>query len=85
MCALTNVAVDRILLMLRDSGYSDFARVGSLKKIHKSLLPFSHHSANQKKKSDSEALKDLQAMAQEIQSSAGKAMTKQQFEELAAV
>ena len=85
MCALTNVAVDRILLMLRDSGYSDFARVGSLKKIHKSLLPFSHHSANQKKKSDSEALKDLQAMAEEIQSSAGKAMTKQQFEELAAV
>ena len=85
MCALTNVAVDRILLMLRDSGYSDFARVGSLKKIHKSLLPFSHHSANHKKKSDSEALKDLQAMAEEIQSSAGKAMTKQQFEELAAV
>jgi uncharacterized membrane protein (DUF106 family) len=79
------VAVDRILLMLRDSGYSDFARVGSLKKIHKSLLPFSHHSANQKKKSDTEALKDLQAMADEIQSSAGKAMTKQQFEELEAV
>lgn len=46
MCALTNVAVDRILVMLKESGYTDFARVGSLKKIHKSLLPYSHHSAN---------------------------------------
>ena len=44
VCALTNVAVDRILLMLKDSGYTEFARVGSLKKIHKSLLTFSHHS-----------------------------------------
>ena len=43
---LTNVAVDRILLMLKDSGYTEFARVGSLKKIHKSLLTFSHHSGN---------------------------------------
>ncbi len=46
VCALTNVAVDRILLMLKDSGYTEFARVGSLKKIHKSLLTFSHHSGN---------------------------------------
>jgi hypothetical protein len=59
VCALTNVAVDRILIMLKDSGYTDFARVGSLKKIHKSLLPYSHHSCKQKKKSDTEALKDL--------------------------
>lgn len=35
VCALTNVAVDRILLMLKDTGYTEFARVGSLKKIHK--------------------------------------------------
>jgi hypothetical protein len=68
---LTNVAVDRILLMLKDSGFNDFARVGSLKKIHKSLLPFSHHSANQKKRSDTEALKDLNAMIEEIKNSVG--------------
>ena len=35
VCALTNVAVDRILLSLKDQGFKDFARVGSLKKIHK--------------------------------------------------
>ena len=83
VCALTNVAVDRILLMLKDSGYTEFARVGSLKKIHKSLLTFSHHSGNQKKKSDTEALKDLQQMADEITTQAGqKNLTKEQFEEL---
>lgn len=57
--------------MLKDSGYTDFARVGSLKKIHKSLLPYSHHSANQKKKSDTDALKELQQMADEITNNAG--------------
>jgi hypothetical protein len=46
VCALTNVAVDRILLMLKQSGFNDFARVGSLKKIAKELLPYSHHSGN---------------------------------------
>ena len=35
VCALTNIAVDRILLMLKNSEYEDFARVGSLKKINK--------------------------------------------------
>ena len=35
VCALTNVAVDRILLTLREQGFTDFARVGSLKKIDK--------------------------------------------------
>ena len=35
VCALTNVAVDRILLTLKEQGFTDFARVGSLKKIDK--------------------------------------------------
>ena len=49
VCALTNVAVDRILLMLRNSGFEDFARIGSLKKINKGILRFTHHSASNKK------------------------------------
>lgn len=35
VCALTNVAVDRILLTLKEQEFTDFARVGSLKKINK--------------------------------------------------
>ena len=35
VCALTNVAVDRILLTLKEQGFTDFVRVGSLKKINK--------------------------------------------------
>jgi nicotinamide mononucleotide adenylyltransferase len=58
--SLTNVAVDRILVSLLDSGYTDFARVGSLKKINKLLLPFSHHSAIKKEESDKEALRELE-------------------------
>jgi chromosomal replication initiation ATPase DnaA len=42
--ALTNIAVDRILLMLMNSQFEDFARVGSLRKINKQLLRFTHHS-----------------------------------------
>lgn len=40
---LTNVAVDRILIELLGSGYTDFARVGSMRNISKVLLPYSHH------------------------------------------
>ena len=59
VCALTNVAVDRILLMLMHSGFTDFARVGSLKKINKQLLPFTHTAKSNKKQSDKEAVKEL--------------------------
>ena len=59
VCTLTNVAVDRILLMLLSSGFTDFARVGSLKKINRTLLPFTHCNATSDKKADNEALKEL--------------------------
>lgn len=36
----TNVAVDRILINLKDLGFEKFVRVGSLKKISKQILPF---------------------------------------------
>lgn len=67
VCALTNVAVDRILLCLKDQGFSDFARVGSLKKIDKKLLPFTHTSSSNKKKADTDALKELKNMLKEIE------------------
>jgi len=54
------VAVDRILLMLMNMGFTNFARVGSLKKINKALLPFTHHAASNKKKADKDALKELE-------------------------
>lgn len=67
VCALTNVAVDRILLTLRDQGFKDFARVGSLKKIDKRLLPFTHTSSSNKKKADKDSIKELRGMLKEIE------------------
>jgi hypothetical protein len=62
---LTNVAVDRILLLLLETGFTDFARVGSLKKINKMLLPFSHHSSCNSQ-SRKEALKELEGIKKEL-------------------
>jgi len=41
--AATNTAVDRILVGLLDLGFTDFVRVGSLKRINSRILPFSVH------------------------------------------
>lgn len=60
------MAVDRILLMLRNSGFHDFARVGSLKKINKGLLRYTHHSSSNKKQADKDALRELENMLEEI-------------------
>ena len=83
VCALTNVAVDRILLTLKDQGFTDFARVGSLKKIDKKLLPFTHTSSSNKKKADTDALKELKNMLKEIEATCGPngQMSVAQFEE----
>lgn len=83
VCALTNVAVDRILLCLKEQGYQDFARVGSLKKIDKKLLPFTHTSSSNKKKADTDAIKELKNMMKEIEMSCGPGgnMTPAQYEE----
>ena len=87
VCANTNVAVDRILLMLKNSEFDDFARVGSLKKINKHLLRYTHHSGSNKKQADKEALRELEAMAEEIRSAipASGKMSASQYEELAAI
>lgn len=54
----TNVAVDRVLLSLLKLGFKSFVRVGSLRKISKSILPY----AAQQIKSNSEDLKELNSM-----------------------
>ena len=41
----TNAAVDRVLTGLLDRGFEDIVRVGPLRKMHRSLLPFSLHAA----------------------------------------
>jgi len=62
---LTNVAVDRILLLLFETGFENFARVGSLKKINKLLLPYSHHST-WNTASRKEAIKELEIIKKDL-------------------
>jgi hypothetical protein len=86
VCALTNIAVDRILMMLKNSQFEDFARVGSLKKINKSLLSYTHHSSSNKKQADKDALRELEIMKEELRASIrGGKMTGSQYEELMAL
>ena len=52
--------------MLREQGFEDFGRVGSIKKIHKALIPFTFSSSNNKKAGDKEAIKHLEGLKEEI-------------------
>lgn len=63
---LTNVAVDWILIHLLESGFTDFARVGSMKNISKILLPYSHHQSTKEMKTDKEAIHELKDMIKEL-------------------
>lgn len=56
----TNVAVDRILCNLLDLGFTDFVRVGSLRKISKRILPYTLQMRN-----GSEEIKELQRILKE--------------------
>ncbi|KND01510.1 hypothetical protein, variant [Spizellomyces punctatus DAOM BR117] len=56
IASMTNVAVDRILLGLLNLGFTEFVRVGSLKKIAKLLLPF---TAQSKQEDDAKELREL--------------------------
>ena len=55
IASTTNVAVDRVLTGLMDLGFSEFIRVGSLKKISKRILPYSIHASDQ----EDQELKEL--------------------------
>jgi hypothetical protein len=57
----TNVAVDRILQALLGLGFDRFIRVGSAKKISKTVLPYSTHEGG----SDTTERRDLEEMMRE--------------------
>jgi hypothetical protein len=58
--AHTNVAVDRVLTGLLESGCSDFLRVGPLRRIDRKLLPYSLHASESKSHASAAAeLKDM--------------------------
>ncbi|KAL1922935.1 uncharacterized protein VTP21DRAFT_9311 [Calcarisporiella thermophila] len=61
--SITNVAVDRILLQLLDLEFEEFARVGSIKKIAKRILPFTA----QRRQSSDEELKELKSILDDDQ------------------
>ena len=61
----TNVAVDRILLGLKDRGFESFMRLGSLKKIDKAILKHSIHSGSS---SSSDTMMQLKEMLKDATS-----------------
>jgi hypothetical protein len=61
IAAATNTAVDRVLTGLHDEGFDDIARVGSMRKIHPSLLPNTLPGSD-RADSIEMAKRDLQAM-----------------------
>ena len=50
--AHTNVAVDRVLNALKERNFTDFIRVGALRRIDHSILPHSLHLADRKRSGD---------------------------------
>jgi hypothetical protein len=74
----TNVAVDRILLNLLEMGFEDFVRVGSARKMAKSILPYSVHS----KEVEDNELWDLQNMLKTDLSSTDRMNVKKSIERL---
>ena len=60
VCSHTNIAVDRILMGLLESGINEFIRVGPLRRIHHKLLPYSIHASESK--AQSSAISELRDM-----------------------
>ncbi|KAK9841693.1 hypothetical protein WJX74_010223 [Apatococcus lobatus] len=60
LAAHTNRAVDNVLSRLLNLGFTEFLRIGSVKRMDKSLLAYSLHCSESRSSSD--ALKELQQM-----------------------
>jgi hypothetical protein len=65
LACMTNVAVDNILLKLKDLEFTKFCRVGSLKRINKQVLPFTA----QNKKRQRDDIEEIKAMLNELDDS----------------
>ncbi|KAM4807718.1 5'-3' DNA helicase ZGRF1 [Rhinophrynus dorsalis] len=74
----TNVAVDRVLLGLLDLGFSQFIRVGSIRKIAKPVLPYSLHAGSE---NESEQLKELVALLKDDLTPVEKAYVRKSIEQ----
>ena len=71
IAAITNVAVDNILLGLLNSGFANFARVGSLRSINKKLLKHViHHTDTTKtiQEQNEQAIAEMKRWRNELQS-----------------
>ncbi|KAE8630566.1 hypothetical protein XENTR_v10000876 [Xenopus tropicalis] len=74
----TNVAVDRVLLGLLDLGFSQFVRVGSIRKIAKPILPFSLHAGSE---NENEQIKELLALLKDDLTPVEKAYVRKSIEQ----
>jgi len=61
----TNMSVDNVLTGLLEDGFTNFARVGSLRSIDKTLLPYTVSGGRTGKEADADTLKELNAMLRE--------------------
>ena len=81
--AHTNVAVDRVLQKLLELGFTDFVRVGSVRKIDPTILPHSVHAKTSVH--GASQVKELQAMLAEATSARAKVILQQEIEALSTV
>ena len=79
IAAHTNVAVDRVLQSLLEAGFTDFIRVGSVRKIDPVILPYSLHVKTGKGPSQA---KELEAMLKETTSVRKRAILQKEIETL---
>ena len=79
IAAHTNVAVDRVLQSLLEAGFTDFIRVGSVRKIDPAILPYSLHVKTGKGPSQA---KELEAMLKETTSVRKRAILQKEIETL---
>ena len=78
--AHTNIAVDRVLQSLLNLGFTDFVRVGSVRKIDPSILPYSIHAKH--KPDGSSHIKELEAMLGEAPTARTRAILEQEIKSI---
>ncbi|KAA6422216.1 MAG: hypothetical protein FRX49_07967, partial [Trebouxia sp. A1-2] len=80
LSAHTNIAVDRLMTGLQDTGCTDMVRVGALRRISKTLLPHSLHAVDSKAKSD--AVSELKEMRAGTSNTAEAAIIQRELDQL---
>lgn len=70
LTAMTNVAVDGILIKLIEMGFDDLVRIGSLKKIARCVLPFTMKKSESGDSNCSNEIRDLEDMLVQVDQNA---------------